>query len=84
MITSTPNLVPCESWWQVNGANADLHQAAGQLFFHDARERAGMREPIAIEFIVKVRVSVEVKDGQVRIVRMKSLNRGIGHRVVAA
>ena len=43
-----------------------------------------MRKAIAIEYIVKIRVSVEVQDGQIRIVRVKSLDRGIGHRVIAA
>ena len=73
MITSTPNLVACESWCAVDGANADLHQSAGQMFLHDAREGAGMRVAVAIEHIVKVRMSVEVQNRQIRIMRVKAL-----------
>ena len=57
----------------VDSANADLYQAAGQMFLHDACKGAGMREAIAVEHIVEVRVSVEVQDGQVRIAGVKGL-----------
>ena len=44
-------------------ADADLHEAPAQFLLHDARERAGVRKAIALEFVVEIAVRVDVKDG---------------------
>src|SRR5262249_52638320 len=48
----------------VYGADADLHQPSNQLLFHDTREGTGMGEAPA-QIVVKVRVGIEVHNGEV-------------------
>jgi hypothetical protein len=47
-------------------ADADLHQPAAQFIFHDPRERAGVRETIALELVVEIAVRVDVEDRDLR------------------
>ena len=50
----------------IHRANADLDQALGRAFFHDASKRAGMRVSVAFQFVVQIRVCIEMDDGQSR------------------
>ena len=43
-------------------ADPDLDQPSGQPFFHDARERTGVREAVAFELVVEIRVRVDLQD----------------------
>jgi hypothetical protein len=43
--------------------NADLDQALGRALFHDAGEGTGMRQAVTFQFVVEIRMGVEVKDG---------------------
>ena len=65
-------------------ADADLHQPARQPFLHDARERAGMRIPIALELVVQVRMRIDVQDGRPRKHLMHGTHDGIRDGMIPA
>ena len=65
-------------------ADADLHEPRAQLLFHDARERAGVRKAIALEFVIEIAVRVDVQDGDRRDAARDRAHDRIGDRVIAA
>src|SRR5581483_4367109 len=67
----------------VHGSNADLHEALHQAGFHDPREWARVRQAIALELIIEVRVSVEMKNRQTGIFLCERFDDRVGDRVVA-
>src|SRR5215218_6544499 len=46
-------------------SDPDLHESLHQFLFHDAREWRGVRITIALISVVKIRMSVEMKNVQV-------------------
>src|SRR5688572_21096787 len=64
--------------------DAHLHQPPAQLFFHDPREWAGVRIPIACELVVKIGVRVDVEDGDARMSWSDGAHDRIRDRMVAA
>ena len=65
-------------------ADADLHQPRAQVFFHDARERAGVRIAIALEFVIEIGVRVDVQDRDAAMPLRDRAHDRIGDRVIAA
>ena len=47
--------------------NADLHEARDEPLLHDPCERRRVRERVAVERVVEVRMRVEVKNAEVRV-----------------
>ena len=45
-------------------AEPDLHQPSGQPFLHDPGERTGVREAVAFELVVEIRMRVDLQDRQ--------------------
>src|SRR5947209_15893065 len=67
-----------------DGSDSNLNQASRQPLFHNARHGTGMREPVAIQLVIEIRVCVKMKDSQLLKVCMKTLDNGPGDRMVAA
>src|SRR5579885_2394647 len=69
---------------RVHGTDADLNEAFGQFFFHDAGEGGGVGAGIALEVGVEVGVSVEVDDGEVFEDSCEGADDGVGDGVISA
>src|SRR5262249_39960260 len=65
-------------------ANADLDEPFYQTFFHNSRERAGVRVTITLKFVINVRVRVEMQDAQTRIFFREGFDDRVGNRVISA
>ena len=67
----------------VHRANPDLHQAPDDSQFHDPGERARVRQAATLEFVVEVRVSIELQDVQPFVHFRKGTNDRVADRVIA-
>src|SRR5262247_2286873 len=65
-------------------ADTDLDEPFDQPFFHNSRERAGVRVAVALKFVVDVRVRVEMQDAQTRVFPCEGFDDGIRDRVISA
>ena len=48
---------------RIHGADAHLDQAFGRAFFHDAGKWTGVRQAVALKFVVEIGMRIEVDDG---------------------
>src|SRR4026208_2070035 len=48
----------------VHGPNTDLNQTIGQMVLHYSGKRAGMRETVPLQFVVEIRMRIEMENGQ--------------------
>src|ERR1041385_856462 len=80
------NAEPCDLLPLMSGhrADADLDEPRDQSLFHNARERASVRITIALEFVIDIWMSVEVKNGQLRIFLAESSDDWISNCVISA
>ena len=67
----------------INRPNANLDQAFGGAFLHNARKWASMRKPVALEFVVEIWMSVEVEDRQSGNVLAEGADDGQSNGVVS-
>jgi hypothetical protein len=69
---------------RVGGAYADLDQVRGELVLHDPGERRSMAQGIAAEIVVKVRVSVEMENGDGSALVRDAADDRKSHHMIAA
>ena len=64
--------------------DADLHEPDGQALLQNPRERTGVREAIAFEFVIEIGVGVDLENGQVPERLPHRSHDRIRDRVIAA
>lgn len=69
---------------RVERADANLHQPSSQPGFHNAGKWAGMREMVAIQFVVQIGMRVDMQNCQVGVAQAVSAQDGVGDGVIAA
>src|SRR5439155_2318832 len=65
-------------------SNAHLYEAVGESLLHDPREGTGVRIPIAIEFVVEIRMRIDVENGEAPVLGSNAAQDRIRDRVIAA
>src|SRR5258708_35447315 len=68
----------------VQRADSDLHQSLRQPSLHDARKWASMRKTAAFEFVIQIRMRVEMNHGEFRVLGCKGFKNWISNGVVPA
>src|SRR5262245_26415665 len=64
--------------------NSDLDETQVRMLLENARERAGVREPVALELVVEVGMRVDLQDGESRDLARDRTHDRIRDRVVSA
>ena len=63
--------------------NADLHESRRKAFLHDARERARVRIPVTLDFLIEIGVSVDVEHGAGAMGHVHRAHDMVRHGMVA-
>ena len=83
-ICSTPNRLRLIAAVPRHRANPDLNQPIRQPLLHDPGERTRVREAIAFELVVEIRMRVDLQDRERPVAGAQPAQDRIGDRMIAA